>query len=273
MPFDKKEPLFINPLEASKGLTINDLNKYLPAVQTIKDLKMSKDEMRDGLFHGAGLDGLKKIPEKSIDLIITDPPESPIASLQSKSSPMTIQEYFEWNEAWLNESYRVLKETGAIYILCGWRYSGMYHSLLSNQFQLQTRMSWMNQNAKDQSSLPIWRNNLSDIWFATKSNEFMFNQKPLSELSESENLQTNFWGDIMHIKSSSEINMPEDKPEQVFKRILKASSFKLNWVVDPFARTGEIGMIAKKMGRRFIGFEIDKDKLILAMKRIDSEQT
>ena len=186
---------------------------------------------------------------------------------------MTIQEYFEWNEAWLNESYRVLKETGAIYILCGWRYSGMYHSLLSNQFQLQTRMSWMNQNAKDQSKLPIWRNNLSDIWFATKSNEFMFNQKPLSELSESENLQTNFWGDIMHIKSSSEINMPEDKPEQVFKRILKASSFKLNWVVDPFARTGEIGMIAKKMGRRFIGFEIDKDKLILAMKRIDSEQT
>ena len=50
--------------------------------------------------------------------------------------------------------------------------------------------------------------------------------------------------------------MPEDKPDQVFKRILKASSFKLNWVVDPFARTGEIGMIAKKMGRRFIGFEI-----------------
>jgi DNA modification methylase len=44
-------------------------------------------------------------------------------------------------------------------------------------------------------------------------------------------------------------------------------------VVDPFARTGEIGMIAKKMGRRFIGFEIDEDKLILAMKRIDSEQT
>ena len=273
MPFDKKEPLFINPFEASKGLTINDLNKYLPAVQTIKDLKMSKDEMRDGLFHGASLDGLKKIPEKSIDLIITDPPESPTTSLQSKSSPMTIQEYFEWNEAWLHESYRVLKETGAIYILCGWRYSGMYHSLLSNQFQLQTRMSWMNQNAKDQSGLPIWRNNLSDIWFATKSDEFMFNQKPLSELSESENLQTNFWGDIMHIKSSSEINMPEDKPEQVFKRILKASSFKLNWVVDPFARTGEIGMIAKKMGRRFIGFEIDKDKLILAMKRIDSEQT
>ena len=102
---------------------------------------------------------MKKIPEKSIDLIITDPPESPIASVQSKSSPMTIQEYFEWNEAWLHESNRVLKETGAIYILCGWRYSGMYHSLLSNQFHLQTRMSWMNQNTKDQSKLPIWRNN------------------------------------------------------------------------------------------------------------------
>ena len=58
----------------------------------------------------------------------------------------------------------------------------------------------------------------------------------------------------------------------MINRILKASSFKLNWVLDPFARTGGIGVVAKKMGRRFIGFEINKDKLILAMKRIDNEE-
>ena len=65
--------------------------------------------------------------------------------------------------------------------------------------------------------------------------------------------------------------MPEDKPNAVIERLLRASSFKLNWIVDPFARTGGIGIVAKKMGRRFIGFEVDKDKLVLAMKRIDSE--
>ena len=70
MKNNKNEPLFVNPLEASKGLTINDLNKYLPAIQRIDDLSITKDEMRDGMFHGPGIEGLMKIPSNSIDLIV-----------------------------------------------------------------------------------------------------------------------------------------------------------------------------------------------------------
>ena len=40
MDNNKNEPLFVNPLETSKGLTINDLNKYLPAIQKVDDLKI-----------------------------------------------------------------------------------------------------------------------------------------------------------------------------------------------------------------------------------------
>ena len=272
MENNKNEPLFVNPLEASKGLTINDLNKYLPALQRVDDLQMTKDEMRDGLFHGIGIEGLKKIPSNSIDLIVTDPPENPRKDAGEGYAPLTIQDYFEWNELWLSQSYRVLKETGAIYIICGWRYSGMYHSLLSNQFQVQTRISWMNTNSSDQPNLPVWKNCLSDIWFATKSGEFMFEQKPVSKLDSAENLPSNFWADILGFSLSANKNQSDSIPDEVINRILKASSFKLNWVLDPFARTGGIGIVAKKMGRRFIGFEINKDKLILAMKRIDSEE-
>ena len=39
-------------METSKGLTINDLNKYLPALNAVDDLRMTKDKMRDGLFLG-----------------------------------------------------------------------------------------------------------------------------------------------------------------------------------------------------------------------------
>ena len=272
MDNNKNEPLFVNPLEASKGLTINDLNKYLPALQKVDDLSMTKDEMRDGMFHGMGLAGLKKIPNNSIDLIVTDPPENPRKDALEGSAPVTIQEYFEWNELWISESHRVLKETGAIYIICGWRYSGMYHSLLSNQFQIQTRISWMDANSNDQPNLPIWKNNLSDIWYATKSSEFMFEQKPVSKIDNRENLPSNFWADMLGFGLSAKDNQSDNLPDEVINRILKASSFKLNWVLDPFARTGGIGIVAKKMGRRFIGFEINKDKLILAMKRIDSEE-
>ena len=278
MGIEKKEPLFINPLEAVRGLSINDLNKYLPALHKVADLSMTAEQMKDGIFLGLALDGLKQIPDNTIDLIIADPPESPWRSLDQRGNPMTIQEYFQWNELWLKESARVLKPTGAIYLICGWRYSGMYHSLLNNDFQIQTRITWQNTTLKDQPKPLTWINRSSDIWFATKTNEFMFNQEAVT-INENqmhpdvppELGMTNLWGDIMDIQMGATVQMEGDKPEQLIQRILNASSFKLNWVLDPFTRSGSTGVIAKKMGRRFIGFESDQDRLLMAMKRIDNE--
>lgn len=278
MSIEQNEPLFTNPLEAVRGLTINDLNKYLPAVQKVEDISMTADQIKDGVFLGLCLDGLKKIPDSSIDLIIADPPESPWRSINQRGNPMTIQEYFQWNENWLKESARILKPTGAIYLISGWRFSGMYHSLLNTDFHIQTRITWRNSTPKDQPKPLTWINRTSDIWFATKSNEFMFNQEAVTEGSNQMNPEsaiemgvTNLWSDIMDIQVGSTVKMEGDKPEQLIQRILTASSFKLNWVVDPFTRSGGVGVIAKKMGRRFIGFESDQDQLLMAMKRIDKE--
>lgn len=51
------EPIFSNPLETSSGLTINDLNRYLPAIQTLEDVSMSSEEMKEGLFLSEGSEG------------------------------------------------------------------------------------------------------------------------------------------------------------------------------------------------------------------------
>ena len=77
MSIDKKEPLFKNPIESNNGLSIDDLNKYLPAVQKVEDLFMTVNEMKDGLFLGLANNGVTKIPNDSIDLIIAEPPELP----------------------------------------------------------------------------------------------------------------------------------------------------------------------------------------------------
>ena len=278
MSLEKKEPLFTGPMEAVSGLSINDLNKYLPAIQKVDDLYMTTNQMKDGVFLGLGSDGLKKIPDNSIDLIIVEPPESPLQSLDKSRKRMTINEYHDWNNKWLKDSTRALKPTGAIYLICGWKFSGMYQSILSNYFQIQTRITWRNTLPKSQTKPLTWINRTSDIWFATKSNEFMFNQEAVTD--ETNNLKsggptelgvTNLWSDIMDIQVGATVKMEGDKPEQLIQRILTASSFKLNWILDPFARSGGIGVIAKKMGRRFIGFESDQDRLLMAMKRIDNE--
>ena len=276
MSMERKEPLFKNPIESNDGLSIDDLNKYLPAINKIEDLSMTANQMRDGLFLGLAIDGIKKIPNDSIDIIITEPPESPSQDINDSRKPITIQKYFEWNKNWLKESSRILKQTGGIYLICGWKHSGMYQSLLNSFFKIQTRITWRNSSPKDQTSPLTWINRTSDIWFATKSDEFMFNQEAVTD--ETNNAKsngplelgvTNLWSDIMDIQIGSTIKMEGDKPEQLIQRILTASSFKLNWVLDPFARTGGVGIISKKMGRRFIGFESDQDRLLMAMKRID----
>ena len=75
--------------------------------------------------------------------------------------------------------------------------------------------------------------------------------------------------DILDTHVTPAEEMSGDKPEVLIERILKASSFKLNWVVDPFMGSGGVGVVTKKFGRRFIGFEADQDQLLISMKRID----
>ena len=279
MSIEKKKPLFADPLEVTTGLSIDDLNKYLPAIQKVVDIKMTADKMKDGVYLGLGLNGLEKIPSNTIDLIIATPPESPKHNPLDRVGIMTIKEYFEWNESWLKESFRVLKPTGAIYLNCGWSLSGMYHSILNKLFQIQTRITWRDSSLNDKINQKTWLNQTCDIWFATKTNEFMFNQEVATNQFENstlnrltENSKTNLWSDIMNVQIGKTVKIEGDKPEQLIERILNASSFKLNWVLDPFTRSGGIGVISKKMGRRFIGFESDKDQLLMAMKRIDREK-
>ena len=134
----------------------------------------------------------------------------------------------------------------------------MYQSILNQKFNIQTRISWKNETKEKYNNNSIWIDKLYDIWFASKSNNYLFN--------DIENIKkTNFWDDIIQFKS----NQKEKHPKELIKRIIEVSSYKLNWVLDPFSRVGDIGVNAIEMGRRFIGFEANKDKILLSMKKID----
>jgi len=179
----------------------------------------------------------------------------------------TLKEYYQWNQLWINESYRILKNTGSIYLLSHWKYSGMYQNLLASTFKIQSRIIWRNQSSNDRSI--SWINETSDIWFATKTDDFLFKQLPVGtstiEHLNSSVLESNLWLDIPRIT-----NEGGHYPQKLFNKIIGLSSFKLNWVLDPFMGIGDVGWSCKKKGRRFIGFETDKDQMLLAMKRVDN---
>ena len=166
-PKDTLSPLINNYTETSLGLTIDDLNKYLSAVQTHSDILLDQDRMSEGLFNTDCLNGLKRIPDESIDLIITEPPNKKF-NIGGKSESSINQDYYDWNNNWLFEVKRVLKNTGSIYILTDWKHSSMYHDLLGSLFKVRSRIIWRSK-IKTQIITKSWSNSTSDIWFATKS--------------------------------------------------------------------------------------------------------
>jgi len=269
---EQLNPLFTNPLEASPGLTVDDLNRYLSAIRSAEEISTTIDTIEEGVFLADALDGLKRLPDESIDLILTAPPESPWRDIGTQGERMTLQEYYQWSNQWIMESQRVLKKTGSLYLLCGWRFSGMYHSILSDHLRIQTRITWRNRKIKDKVKSKTWDNELGDIWFATRTNAFIFNNEvneiePISGgLSKVKNV-SNLWMEYYNSTNEKYFN---DLPEMLLSKILEVSSYKLSWIVDPFMRQGSVGVAVKQLGRRFIGFETDKDSLLLAMKRIDN---
>ena len=258
MSNNTKEILFSKQIQKSNDLTIDDLNRYLPALRKIDDFTFENHRTNEGVFYGLSSIGLEKIPENSIDLIITEPPNFPIMETNKSGKNLTISEYLNWNQNWINDSHRVLKDTGSIYIICDWKLSGMYQSILNQKFKIQTRISWKNEAKKKYNNNLMWTDKLYDIWFASKSNNYLFNDMESIR-------KTNFWNDIIHFKA----NQGEKHPKELIKRIIKVSSYKLNWVLDPFSRVGDVGVNTIEMGRRFIGFEANKDKILLSMKKID----
>ena len=134
--------LFNNSMENFPGLTIDDLNRYLPALQTTQDIKMDSQNMKEGMFLSNCLDGLRKLPNDSIDLIIANPLNKDAGENLEFENGSTLQSYYYWNQSWVEESRRVLKNSGSLYLFSSWEYSGMFQGLLSNVFHIQSRITW-----------------------------------------------------------------------------------------------------------------------------------
>jgi len=134
---------------------------------------------------------------------------------------------------------------------------------------------------------------MEDIWFATKSDEYTFNldqvkikkfviapyvdqsgkPKDWQEVDGKKFRFThpsNIWTDLVIPFWSMPENTehPTQKPEKLIGRIILASSNENDLVFDPFMGSGTTAVVAKKLGRKYLGFEIEKKYYLLAKKRL-----
>lgn len=260
-------------------------NIYIPTPLPEKDLV-------PGIYWGEGLQALKKLGDESVQAIFADPPYFGKQKAFGRSIPNLWEEYYTWSIAWIKEAYRVLKDTGSIYVCCDWSYSGKVQEILEEAgFHIQNRITWKRE--KGRGALRNWKNNMEDIWFAVKDEKnFYFDVesvkikkkviapyrdtsgKPKDWLEEDGNryrltYPSNIWLDITVPFWSMPENTPHptQKPEKLVDRCLRPVVQKGDLILDPFLGSGTTAVIADRLEAEFIGIELDPDYVRLAMKR------
>ncbi len=242
-------------------------------------------------IHQNLLDVLAYLPQQFVDLLFIDPPYNLNKSFNRRSfSRMPLDEYEAWLDSWLGPLVSTLKPTASVYICGDWQSAAAIQRIAQNYFVVRNRITW--EREKGRGAKTNWKNASEDIWFCTVSDDYTFNLAavklkrrviaPYTENGAPKDWQQtrrgrfrlthpgNLWTDLTVPFWSMPENTdhPTQKPEKLLAKIILASSNPGDVVLDPFLGSGTTSVAAKKLGRQYVGIEIDDAYCCLAEKRL-----
>ena len=279
------------PLNRTLTLSDEELATYRTRLERLKT-PATADNVRDRVFCQDVFELLPKLPDQSVDLMFADPPYNLTKSFNDrKFKKISIDKYSEWLDSWLSLTLRILKPTASVYICGDWRSSTAIHRLGEKYFIPQNRITW--EREKGRGAKSNWKNCSEDIWFFTVSENYHFNVDAVmlkrqviapytdrngdpKDWTETENGRfrvthpSNLWTDLTvpYWSMPENTDHPTQKPEKLLAKIILASSRENDLVFDPFNGSGTTTVVAKKLGRHYLGVEIDETYCCLAQKRL-----
>ncbi|MBQ3926469.1 MAG: site-specific DNA-methyltransferase [Bacteroidaceae bacterium] len=251
-------------------------------------------QMVDGksLIQGDTLHVLPTLPDGFANLIIVDPPYNLARNFGgNKFTSVSAQQYEDYLRSWFYPLCDKLAPSGSLYMCGDWRCSSSMQRVIEERLTILNRITW--QREKGRGAAHNWKNSMEDIWFAVKNpNDYYFDldavkqrrrvlapyrqkgqPKDWEETEEGRFRTTcpsNFWDDITVPFWSMPENTdhPTQKPEKLIAKLILASSKEGDLVFDPFLGSGTTAVVAKKLGRRYCGIELNLDYLLLTAKRL-----
>jgi len=232
------------------------------------------------------------LPPAFADLVILDPPYNLTKNynghvFQAKEADA----YRTWFSSILTSLKPFLRQTATVYVCSDWQTSTLIFPALDSNFVVRNRITW--EREKGRGAKTNWKNNTEDIWFCTVGDDYQFNVEAVKlkrrviapyrtdndepkdwEESENGNYRlthpSNFWSDITVPFWSMPENTdhPTQKPEKLLAKLILASSRPQDVIFDPFLGSGTTAVVAKKIGRRYCGVELDRDYCCWALKRL-----
>jgi len=248
--------------------------------------------LMDKIILGDCLEVAKKLPRSFADFLFLDPPYN----LNKRFGDTTferrpVDEYADWLGQVLDALLPVVTRTGTVYICGDWHTSHSIFMAASTRLNIRNRITW--EREKGRGAKHNWKNSSEDIWFCTVSNDYTFNvdnvkirrkvmapyrngdgsPKDWAETDDGSFRDThpsNLWTDITVPFWSMPENTdhPTQKSEKLIAKLMLASTRPGAVVLDPFLGTGTSSVVARKLGRHFLGIEQVEEYALLAEKRL-----
>ncbi len=278
----------------NKTITLTESETLLLEKRLLNvDSRLDQIGVIDKTILGDAIEVIDYLPLCFADLLFVDPPYN-MSKVFGKASfkRMASDDYESWVRSWFKKILMRLKPNASIYVCGDWRSSSPLFRVLSDYVNVRNRITW--EREKGRGAKANWKNASEDIWFATMSDEYCFNVEAVKlkkkviapyrhdngkpkDWSEETNGNfrlthpSNLWTDLTvpFWSMAENTGHPTQKPEKLVAKIILASSKPGDIILDPFLGSGTTSVVASKLGRHYVGIEIDKHYACLAEKRLE----
>ena len=244
------------------------------------------DDNNSKLLLGDTFKLMRTIPKESVDMIFADPPYCLSNDGFSNSGgnmvsvnkgkwdkKESLQEKHSFNRKWIRMMKRVLKPNGTIWI------SGSFHNIYSvgmaleqEGFKILNNITWQKTNPAPNLSCRYFTHSTETILWARKNDKkarHYYNYPLMKEMNNGKQMKDVWTGSLTPKSEKWAGKHPTQKPEYLLEKIILASTQEGDMILDPFVGSGTTGVVAKRLGRKFIGIDAEEEYLEIAKKRLE----
>jgi site-specific DNA-methyltransferase (adenine-specific) len=243
----------------------------------------------NNITQGDSLNLLKNIPDNSIDITFADPPFNLKKKYNSYKDSLEFKEYLDWCEKWISEMVRVTKPAGSIFLHNIPKWLTYYAGFLNTMADFRHWISWDAPTSPMGKSLQPGHYGILFYAKDIKQSKFYEIRYPHKRCRKCEYvlkdyggkkpglhpfgpLVSDVWTDIHRVKHNKYRDKhPCQLPIHLLERIILMSTDEGDIVLDPFMGTGTTAIAAKRLGRKYIGFDLDANYVNIANAHLAQE--
>ncbi len=280
------------PVETATEETDKTFSEVVFDFDSLFEGQLAEENMKSNnsmAILGDSLSVLKKMKDKSVQLIFADAPYNIGKDFGNNSDKWeSVYAYIDWCKSWIDECMRVLSDNGTMYFMTATQHMPYLDVFVSEKYNVLCRIIWAYDSSGVQSK-KIYGSLYEPILMINKSKKatYTFNyndilveaktgakrklidyRKNPPQPYSTEKVPGNVWDfSRVRFKMDEYENHPTQKPEALLERIVKASSNPGDVILDPFSGSFTTSAVAVRLGRVGIGIDMNEEYYEMGLRR------